>query len=126
MAARREKMGNRWGSEQGFTLLEVLVALVVAALLASGLLAVQQHGMNQARDGDERWDHVNLVQEALLGQDMVRMREDTGWRWPAQHGDRQWRVHPLPAGEDRPGAWMTMVTRTPEQTMEWAWPEARP
>lgn len=110
---------------KGFTLMEVLAALVVAALLASGLLALQQHGVNQSRDGDVLWDHVNLVQEALLGQDLVRLREDSGWRWPGRHGNRQWRVHPY-SGGDRPGMWMTLVTMTPERTLEWTWPGARP
>jgi prepilin-type N-terminal cleavage/methylation domain-containing protein len=113
-------------SPPGFTLMEVLVALVVTALLASSLLALQQHGMNQARDGDVLWDHVNLAQEALLGQELARMHDDTGWRWPAQHANRQWRINPAPALRDRPGPWVVLVTRTPERTLEWYWPGDRP
>jgi len=113
-------------SSRGFTLMEVLVALVVASVLSSGLLALQRHGLNQARDGDVFWEHVNLAQEALLGQNLARMGDDTGWRRPEQHSNRQWRVSPAPVQEDRPGPWVVLVTRTPERTLEWFWPGVRP
>lgn len=113
-------------SSSGFTLMEVLVALVVAAVLAAGLVALQRHGLNQARDGDALWEHVNLAQEALLGQDMARMRDDTGWRWTEGYADARWRVSPAPALEDRLGEWMVLVTRTPDRTLEWFWPNVQP
>lgn len=113
-------------SAPGFTLMEVLVALVVAALLASGLLALQRHGLNQARDGDTLWIHVNLAQEALMGKDLARMRDDTGWLWPQQHPDRQWRIVATPILEGRSGPWMMLTTRTPERTLDWLWPGVRP
>lgn len=106
----------------GFTLMEVLVALVVTAILASGLLALQQHGVNQARDGDTLWEHVNLAQEALLGRDLARFRDDTGWRWAMEQTHGQWRVSPAPASQDRPDGWAMLLTRTPERTVEWFWP----
>lgn len=113
-------------SSPGFTLMEVLVALVVAAVLAAGLAALQRHGLNQVRDGDALWEHINLAQEALLGQDVARMRDDTGWRWAGEYADVRWRASPAPALEDRPGEWMVLVTSTPDRILEWFWPNVRP
>ncbi len=111
--------------DKGFTLMEVLVALVVAALLASGLLAVQRHGLDQARDGDILWEHVNLAQEALLGQDLTDVRDDTGWQWVLPPADKQWRISPGLTREAGAGPWTTLTTRTPERTLEWSWPVSR-
>lgn len=109
----------------GFTLMEVLVALVVAALLASGLLAAQRYGLDQARDGDVLWEHVNLGQEALLGRDLAYVRDDTGWQWLLPPSDKQWRIKPALPREAVTGPWTTLTTRTPERTMEWSWPVSR-
>lgn len=99
-----------------FTLVEVLVALVVASLLASGLLAVQRHGLNQARRTDALWEHVNLAQEALMGQELARIKPQTSTSWT---------VRVEPPTTQRPGAWAVLETRIADPwdtVQEWAWP----
>lgn len=101
-----------------FTLVEVLVALVVAALLASGLLAVQRHGLNQARRTDALWEHMNLAQEALMGQELARIKPGTSTSWT---------VRVEPPTPERPGAWALLETRIADpwdRIQEWTWPLA--
>lgn len=109
----------------GFTLMEVLVALVVAALLASGILAAQRYGFDQARDGDVLWEHMNLAQEAQLGRDPADQDDDTGWQRLTPSANRQWRISPAPVRKAGAGPWMMLTTRTPERTLEWTWPTRR-
>ncbi|SDB55650.1 prepilin-type N-terminal cleavage/methylation domain-containing protein [Desulfonatronum thiosulfatophilum] len=101
----------------GFSLVEVLVALVVAATLASGLLALQHHGLNQAREADLLWDHLGIAQEALMGVELARAETQA---MP------DWHVSVMPASPERPTPWILVVTRAAGREMNWIWPSVAP
>ena len=103
----------------GFTLIEVVVALVIAAILASGLLALQRYGLSQAREAEILWGHLHTAQEALLGQ--VLARPDT--RSDSQAISTDQIVVPPPAPE-RPTPWATLTTRRDGRELHWSWPMA--
>lgn len=103
----------------GFTLIEVVVALVIAAILASGLLALQRYGLNQAREAEILWGHLQTAQEALLGQVLAR----PGTRFDSQASPFARIVvsHPEP---ERPTPWATLTTRRDGRELHWSWPLA--
>jgi prepilin-type N-terminal cleavage/methylation domain-containing protein len=114
---------------RGFTLVEVLVALVIAAILASGLLASQRHGLNQARQADVLWLHLNTAQEALMGRDIGRGDSHLtapGEMLPDGRDPLAARITTNPPTPERPSPWVTLATRQAGREMEWSWPTASP
>ncbi|GAB6059199.1 prepilin-type N-terminal cleavage/methylation domain-containing protein [Desulfonatronum parangueonense] len=111
------KLTQPQNSAAGFSLVEVLVALVVAATMASGLLALQHHGLNQAREADLLWDHLGMAQEALMGVELARAETQT---MP------NWHVGLTPAAPERPTPWFFLITRTAGREMNWSWPSGAP
>ena len=114
----------------GFTLIEVLVALIIAAILASGLLALQRHGLNQARETEVLWMHLQTAQEALIGRDIGRM--DPGLTaapgaLPSHGRDPLTvRIATSPPTPERTAPWVTMTTRLEGRELEWSWPAGSP
>ena len=114
---------------RGFTLVEVLVALVIAAILASGLLASQRHGLNQARQADVLWLHLNTAQEALMGRDIGRGDSQltvSGGMTPDGRDPLAVRITTNPPTPERPSPWVTLTTRLEGRELEWSWPAASP
>lgn len=115
---------------RGFTLVEVLVALVIAAILASGLLAAQRHGLNQARRADLLWLHLNTAQEALMGVDIgrgdSRLALAPGGVSPFGHDPFSVRITTNPPTPERPSPWVTLTTRLEGREMDWSWPATSP
>ena len=107
----------RNASASGFSLVEVLVALVVAATLASGLLALHQHGLNQAREADIYREHMDTVQEALMGRELTRI---------GSLNAQDWQMGVTPPSPDRPSPWAFLSTRAAGREMNWAWPAVEP
>lgn len=117
-------------TSEGFTLIEVLVALVIAAILASGLLALQQHGLNQARRADVLWVHLNTAQEALMGQELGAHEADVQIAsrgiFPAGSDVQDVRITTQPPSLERPSPWVSLTTRLEGVELEWSWPAPAP
>ncbi len=65
------------GSEAGYSLLEILVALSIFALVSSAFMSVMLSG---ARSSDTTRDNVRVAEEARLGINrMVRDTREAGW-----------------------------------------------
>ncbi|PTN34325.1 prepilin-type N-terminal cleavage/methylation domain-containing protein [Desulfonatronum sp. SC1] len=114
---------------QGFTLVEVLVALVIAAILSSGLLASQRHGLNQASRADVLWLHLNTAQEALMGRDIGRGDSHLtapGGMLPDSRDPLAARITTNPPTPERPSPWVTLTTRLEGREMVWSWPATSP
>ena len=85
---------------QGFTLLEILVAMTLLALLLSALLPALQTGMNALSSGDERLRAL-LLARSLLAEHSADGAEAPDADVPLA-GDRplSWRVERLPYVEE--------------------------
>ena len=106
------------------------MALVIAAILASGLLALQQHGLNQARRADVLWAHLNTAQEALMGQELggheVDVHMPSSNAFPAGIGAQHARITTQPPTAERPSPWVSLTTRRQGRELEWSWPATAP
>lgn len=119
---------------RGFTLVEVLVALVIAAILASGLLAMQQHGLNQASRADVLWLHLNTAQEALMGRNIGLETSSlvssnglaSGATPPGGMAPSSVWITTSPPTPKWPSPWLTLTTRVHGQETQWSWPVTSP
>lgn len=59
-------MNRNRARQAGFSLLEVLMALIVASILAATLLGVQRHSMRLTEINLGTWEALNLGQDILL------------------------------------------------------------
>lgn len=81
-------------TEAGFTLVEVLVALAVAAILALTLIGGQRQSLNLASSALATWDHLNFSQELLAANPPQKQEtEYADWvAWPEREG-AEWRFY---------------------------------
>ena len=88
--------------ERGFTLLEVLVALVIAAVVFGVLLQSALSGIGTARDAGAYETAMALARShlAMLGRDMANAAPDTH----GSDGPFDWRVHVTREAVADPGA----------------------
>ena len=81
-----QKKGN---TGEGFTLIEVLVALTVAGILSVAFIGLQRQAIDMALNANRDWDHMNMFQDFL-----VHRKEDEvtqAWiPWP-ESPDAEWR-----------------------------------
>ncbi len=77
---------------QGFSLVEIMVALVVASILALTLIGAQRQSLNLASSALAVWEHLNFSQELMLEKPPKEQDVATpGWMlWPDRE-DAQWR-----------------------------------
>lgn len=112
------------GSSKGFSLIEVLVALVVAAVLASGLLIYQQQAMRVTSGTSDMWHNLNLAQD-ILARKYPDGFDDAPNRyipWNPVDGAK-WKMARQQISEEI--AWRTLRTRYKESEMGWGWPVIR-
>jgi prepilin-type N-terminal cleavage/methylation domain-containing protein len=82
-----------WGSsgvrtrEAGFSLIEVLIALAVAGILALGLVTAQGHSLTTTARAEDLWRNINLAQALLAGRSNVACESHPVWvAWPDIQG----------------------------------------
>ncbi len=79
----------RTGSSGGFSLLEVLMALIVTSVLAATFLGVQRHSMRLTEINLGIWDSLNLGQEILMSRQPKDLASLPSWAaWPTAPGAR--------------------------------------
>lgn len=92
--------------DPGFSLVELLVALVVGALLAHALLNAQHYSLYLATQQQGAWSSLNLSQELLAARGLEKLsRRPTG----------TWIAHPGPTQ----GKWRSTRSESPEQDCHW-------
>lgn len=75
----------------GFSLLEVLVALAVAAILATSLLGLVHQNVTMAGEAWEVQAHLDLAQEVLLTKSPY-LRQVSPVSWTSGPADARWRL----------------------------------
>ncbi len=107
-------------SRSGFSLVEILVALTVAAILSLALIAAQRRAFDMAETGRERWRCMDLAMSLVVETPSTQLGAPTGG----------WVQHQLPPeGEWKMerssilgiGNWQTLSVRSgrSELTFEW-------
>lgn len=121
---------GRTASPAGFSLVEILVALTVAAILSLALIAAQRRAFDMADAGKERWTCLNVAMALMVETTPSQLATPTGgWSRRVMPPEGDWmttRTY-VPGA----GSWQTLSTRSgrSEMTFEWAGqsftPEAR-
>lgn len=108
--------------ERGFSLVELLVALVVGALLAHALLSAQSHSLYLASKGQDTWENLNLSQELFAAkgiQDLSRRPTGTWIVLPGPSPGR-WRSAQSES-QDQACRWVNLHTDVQGTVLEWSW-----
>ena len=112
--------------KNGFSLLEVLVALTVASILAIGLITAQNRAFYLVRDCKDRWENLNLAARVLTERYPNALKTPTGG-WVRQSGaakEGSWRLETRPKGNGT--LWYTLSTKISGSELTWEWPEKNP
>ena len=71
----------------GFSLVEVLIALAVAGILALGLVTAQGHSLTTTARAEDLWRNINLAQVLAAGQSTEACESYPSWvAWPDIQG----------------------------------------
>ncbi len=106
----------------GFSLVELLVALVVGALMAHALINAQQFSLYLAANQTNAWEDLNLTQELMASQSLTDISKPTGtwlhfegtpgFRWKTS---RSTELHDLTL-------WTELATDVNGVIFKWSWP----
>ena len=104
----------------GFSLVEILVALTVAAILSLALIAAQRRAFDMAETGKERWRCMDLAMALMVETPSAQLTVPTGgWVQRAFPPEGDWKMERLTL----PGAgtWQYLSVRSgrSEMTFEW-------
>ena len=82
-----ERGGGMRTRGAGFSLIEVLIALAVAGILALGLVTAQGHSLTTTARAEELWRNINLAQALLAEGSTVVCESHPSWvAWPDIQG----------------------------------------
>lgn len=109
----------------GFSLMEVLIALVVGAILGLALLGVQFQSFKLTQSAKAVWESLNVGEEFFARQTADSLKDPTGGEvaWPEKDG-----VHFQLSLSDQPERgvrWYSLSMRSAGGVMGWEWPEPR-
>lgn len=105
----------------GFSLVEILVALTVAAILSLALIAAQRRAFDMAENGIERWRCLDLAMATLAENSEARLSTPTGgWSKRMLPPEGEWMLEPeyVPNA----GSWLTLTLRSGLTELSFAWP----
>jgi prepilin-type N-terminal cleavage/methylation domain-containing protein len=111
--------------QQGFSLVELLVALVVGALLAHALYSAQKYSLYLASAQQNTWENLNLSQELLARKGLRELsRQPTGtWLEFPGPAPAKWRS----TQEDHQDgySWLQLQIDLQGTVLSWSWPAYR-
>ena len=105
----------------GFSLVEILVALTVAAILSLALIAAQRRAFDMAENGIERWRCLDLAMATLAENPEAQLSTPTGgWSTRMLPPEGEWRLEReyVPNA----GSWLTLTLRSGRTELSFAWP----
>lgn len=107
----------------GFSLVELLVALVVGSIMAYALMNAQQYSLYLAADQERTWSSLNRTQELLateLGPEEL-IRPTGTWRDFSGHPEARWRTTQSREVGER-FLWIDLETEVKGKEQKWSWP----
>ena len=110
---------------QGFSLVELMVALVVAALMAHALLSAQHYSLGLATRDQEAWNNLNYSQELMTRKGLTELSRATGtWVMSLETPEAGWRTVEQPAYLENM-YWIEMDTQYRGSILQWSWLKTR-
>lgn len=105
----------------GFSILEVLTALVIAATLATAILGVQRHCYTLSQGSAANWENLNMSMEILAKRYPGDMKRPTaGWLpWP-DNADAKFKLVQDTTTSRNFNIFQLMV-KVPGSEMTWEW-----
>ncbi len=109
----------------GFSLMEVLIAMVVGAILGMAIMGVQFQSFRLAQSAKSVWESLNVSEEFLARQYPDNLKDPTGGEtaWPEKAD-----VHFKLTLDDQPVRgvrWYSLSMRSAGGIMGWEWPETK-
>ncbi|WP_291321886.1 prepilin-type N-terminal cleavage/methylation domain-containing protein [Desulfonatronospira sp.] len=109
--------------DNGFSLVELMVALVVGAILAHAVLSLQKYSVYLASNQHYTLSNLNYVQELLARKGLEELSTPSGvWiSTPEIYGGR-WRTVGGQDVDPEGIRWMHLETEVHGLVLEWSWP----
>lgn len=108
--------------EKGFSLVELMVAIVVGAILAHAVLSLQKYSYYLASNQNHTWNNLNFVQELLARKGLQELSTPSGvWIYEPEH-DGSWQSLAEHEKEPVEITWMHLETEVHGLILEWVWP----
>ncbi len=105
----------------GFSLVELLMAILVAAVLIHGVFRLQNHTLNLAAHNRLAWKSINLVQELMAEQGPNRLTDAPGTRPVSLDREKlRWRAVLNQDSSDLKQ--VELITAWENQEIRWTWP----
>lgn len=104
----------------GFSLVEILVALTVAAVLSLALIAAQRRAFDMAANGIERWRCLDLAMAILAENPESQLATPTGgWSQRVLPPEGEWKLEReyVPNA----GSWLTLTLRSGRTELSFEW-----
>ena len=104
----------------GFSLVEILVALTVAAILSLALITAQRRAFDMAETGKERWRCVDIAMAVMVENPPSQLDVPTGGWVPRvlpPLGDFKTSREYVPGA----GSWQTLTVRSGRSEMDFEW-----
>lgn len=109
-------------SAAGFSLIEVLVALAVAAVLSLALITAQQRAFEMAQAGSDRWRTLDLALAILVENPPAQIAAPTGgWVQRTSPPEGEWMMTREYVAQA--GSWQTLSTQAGKGFLAFAWPD---
>lgn len=105
-------------ARRGFTLIEVIVALMVAGVLCSAFLGSQAQNIFFIDHAALNWEQVNFAQQLLTEHDQATLSATMDWVPDPDDGRREWMVESRASAL---GVRNRMTTSVDGAKAEWEW-----
>ncbi len=112
-------------SSKGFSLVELMAALAIGALMAHALLSAQHYSLGLATHNKQSWENLNFTQDLLARQGLHQLSRPTGtWIVSLDNPGARWMTLEEPA-EMETMHWVEMHTDYRGNILKWSWPLTR-
>lgn len=108
--------------KSGFSLVELLIAVLVAAVLIHGVFRLQNHTLNLAVHSRFAWDSINLVQKLMAEKGPGGLAADSGSLAspPGREENLQWKAILNQSSSDQDQ--VELITSSGYMQIRWTWP----
>ncbi|MCA1743035.1 MAG: PilW family protein [Desulfonatronovibrio sp.] len=112
-------------SSRGFSLVELMVALMVGSFMAYALLSAGQYSLRLLTYDNQAWENLNFTQELLTTQGIKRLsRTSETWIVSPGYPDARWRTIQK-SGNKEDILWIYMDTDFNNSVLHWSWPRLK-